>query len=256
MAESLSSPATSALGTTVLLVAGAQLDFRSAAGIPHHRPCAGALIYGRTTSTPGQRGEPSADTCAPGVSSGATAGCSTWQIDDVTLMAIDLSKGWGVTLPHRTASSNCVDPLLYPRERMVFFPQMMYSNSAGMVVGEACSSLPPVGPHCLTPLLSASNHHEDVSLVFVATISRWLYLCTSSCYNGLHGIQVATHTCKSSMWRMSTLSRGVKNKDSQFIFNKLRRKRFIFRSCVCAESSYCQGAHAAARERAARKRVG
>jgi hypothetical protein len=47
---------------------------------------------------------------------------------------------------------------------MVSFPQTAYSNSAGTMVGEVCSSLSPTGTHCLAPQLSISDHREDVSV--------------------------------------------------------------------------------------------
>jgi hypothetical protein len=62
------------------------------------------------------------------------------------------------------ATSSCADPLLCPRVRMVFIPQTVYSNSAGMVVGEVCSSLSLAGTYCLAPQLSVSDHREDVSV--------------------------------------------------------------------------------------------
>jgi hypothetical protein len=62
------------------------------------------------------------------------------------------------------ATSNYADPLLCSRVRMVCFLQTTYSNSAGMVVGEVCSSLSPMGMHCLAPQLSVSDHCEDVSV--------------------------------------------------------------------------------------------
>jgi hypothetical protein len=47
---------------------------------------------------------------------------------------------------------------------MVFLPQTVFSNFAGTMVGEMCSSLSPAGTHCLVPQLSVSDHHEDVSV--------------------------------------------------------------------------------------------
>jgi hypothetical protein len=62
------------------------------------------------------------------------------------------------------ATNSCVDPLLCPRVHMVFIPQTAYSNSAGTVVGEVCSSLSLAGTHFLAPQLSVSDHHEYVSV--------------------------------------------------------------------------------------------
>jgi hypothetical protein len=68
------------------------------------------------------------------------------------------------TLTCLMATSNCVNPLLCPRVRMVSFPQTAYSNSVRTVVGEVCSSLSPAETHCLAPQLSVSDHREDVSI--------------------------------------------------------------------------------------------
>jgi hypothetical protein len=59
--------------------------------------------------------------------------------------------------------ANCADPLMCPRVRMVSFPWMAYSNSAGAEVEEVSSSLSSTGTRCLAPQLSISDHREDVS---------------------------------------------------------------------------------------------
>jgi hypothetical protein len=91
------------------------------------------------------------------------------------------------------ATNNCVDLLLCPRVCMVFFLQTAYSNSAGMVVGEVCSSLSPAGTHYLVPQLSVSDHREDVSVGVCRDCFQVVVAVRSSHSDGLHGIQVVIH---------------------------------------------------------------
>jgi hypothetical protein len=76
---------------------------------------------------------------------------------------------------------------------MVFFLQTAYSNSAGTVVGEVCSSLSPAGTHCLVPQLSVSNHREDVSFGVCRDCFQMAVPVRSSHSYGFHGIQVVIH---------------------------------------------------------------
>jgi hypothetical protein len=109
---------------------------------------------------------------------------------EAALAAVAFAFGADGCDPTRSmATNNCADPLLCPRVRMVSFPQMAYSNSAGTVVGEVCSSLSPAGTHCLAPQLFISNHREDVAvglrrlcpcaplIPMVSMRSRWSYTC-------------------------------------------------------------------------------
>jgi hypothetical protein len=68
-----------------------------------------------------------------------------------------------------------------------------YSNSAGMVVGEVCSSLSPMGTHYLAPQLSVYDHREDVSVGLCRDCFKVAMLLRSSRSDGLHGIHVVVH---------------------------------------------------------------
>jgi hypothetical protein len=76
---------------------------------------------------------------------------------------------------------------------MVFILQTVYSNSAGTVVGEVCSSLSLVGTHFLAPQLSVSDHHEDVSVGIRRDCFEVVVSLRPSRSVGLHGIQVVVH---------------------------------------------------------------
>jgi hypothetical protein len=76
---------------------------------------------------------------------------------------------------------------------MVFFLQTMYSNSAGTVVGEVCSSLSLVGTHFLAPQLSVSDNHEDISVGIHRDCFQVVVPLRLSRSDGLHGIQVVVH---------------------------------------------------------------
>jgi hypothetical protein len=73
---------------------------------------------------------------------------------------------------------------------MVSFPQTAYSNSTGMVVGEVCSSLSPVGTHYLAPHLSVYDDREDVTVGLRRDYFQVVVLLRSSRSDSLHGIQV------------------------------------------------------------------
>jgi hypothetical protein len=76
---------------------------------------------------------------------------------------------------------------------MVFILRTAYSNSAGTVVGEVCSSLSLVGTHFLAPQLSVSDHHEDVSVGIRRDCFEVAVSLRPSRSDGLHGIQVVVH---------------------------------------------------------------
>jgi hypothetical protein len=142
---------------------------------------------------------------------------------------------------------------------MVSFPQTAYSNSVGTVVGEVCSSLSPAGTHCLAPQLSVSDHREDVYIGLRRDCFQVVVLLRSSRSDGLHGIQVVVHmqlrradgAYRQRVTQIKSLSLfQIKNNQiSRDIKGLFLGHRFVW------SLSHCQGAHAAARGRAARKRV-
>jgi hypothetical protein len=75
----------------------------------------------------------------------------------------------------------------------VFIPRTTYSNFAGTVVGEVCSSLSLEGTHFLTPQLSVSDHHEDISIGIRRDCFEVVVPLRPSRLDGLHGIQVVVH---------------------------------------------------------------
>jgi hypothetical protein len=86
------------------------------------------------------------------------------------------------------ATNSCADPLLCPRVHVVFILRMAYSNSAGTVVGEVCSSLSLGGTHFLAPQLSVSDHHEDISIGIRCDCFQVVVPLRPSRSDGLHGI--------------------------------------------------------------------
>jgi hypothetical protein len=66
-------------------------------------------------------------------------------------------------------------------------------NSAGTMVGEVCSSLSLAGTHFLTPQLSVSDHHEDVSVGIHRNCFQVAVPQRPSRSYGLHGIHVVIH---------------------------------------------------------------
>jgi hypothetical protein len=115
------------------------------------------------------------------------------------------------------ATSNYADPLLCPRVRMVFFLQTTYSNSAGMVVGEVCSSLSPAGTDYLAPQFSDSDHREDVSVGLRRNCFQVVVPLRPSRSDGLHGSRWSySYTCNFVMRMVPTIGESH-NKKSESI---------------------------------------
>ena len=84
------------------------------------------------------------------------------KMHEAALMAVDLGKG-SASSPRQKATSNHADVLLSSCVSKVLFPRSVNSNSAAAAIGEAVSSLPQAGMHCLAPPLFATGRREDVS---------------------------------------------------------------------------------------------
>jgi hypothetical protein len=98
---------------------------------------------------------------------------------------------------------------------MVSFPQTAYSNFAGTVVGEVCSSLSPAETHCLAPQLSVSDQREDVSVGLRRDCFQWLRPCAPLIQMVSMGSRWSC-TCNFVMWMVPTVGESH-NKNSESI---------------------------------------